>query len=111
MQLEPIKPTLKPPGTERLKLKCYTLHLTFAFKFNLRRYIMAMLDSFLDDNMLIIVCEWAGGRALHSSTVRLNVSALCGIGVAFMGCLGGVQGVLGGIRGCLGCILSKNGSG
>ena len=30
------------------------------------------------------------GRGLHSSTFRLNVSTLCGIGGAFRGCLGGV---------------------
>jgi len=28
------------------------------------------------------------GRGLHSSTFRLNVSTLCGIGGAFRGCLG-----------------------
>ena len=38
MQVDPIKPTLKPPGTERLNLKCDILLLNFAFKFNLRRY-------------------------------------------------------------------------
>ena len=31
-----------------------------------------------------------GGRRLHSSTFRLNVSAFDGIGGAFRGCLGGV---------------------
>jgi len=36
------------------------------------------------------------GRGLHSSTIRLNVSALCGIGGARRGCLGGVY------RGCQG---------
>ena len=30
------------------------------------------------------------GRGLHSPTVRLNVSALCGIGGAFRVCFGGV---------------------
>jgi hypothetical protein len=36
-----MKPTLKAPGTERLKLT-YDLSLSnFAFKFNLRRYITA----------------------------------------------------------------------
>jgi hypothetical protein len=45
-----------------------------------------------------------GGRGLHSSTFRLNVSALCGIGGAFRGCLGVVYGVSGGIGGRLGCI-------
>jgi len=47
------------------------------------------------------------GRGLHPSTFRLNVSALCGIGGAFMGGIGGVQWVLWGIRGCLGCILCQ----
>jgi len=32
----------------------------------------------------------AAGRGLHSSTVRLNVSAFCGTGGALRGCLGGV---------------------
>jgi hypothetical protein len=31
-----------------------------------------------------------GGRGLHSSTFRLNVSAFCGIGGTFRGCLGSV---------------------
>jgi hypothetical protein len=39
--------------------------------------------------------RWRGGRGLHSSTFRLNVSALCGIGGALGGCVGGVYGVLG----------------
>ena len=38
MQVDSIKPKLKPPGSERLKLECDTLLSTFAFKFNLRRY-------------------------------------------------------------------------
>jgi hypothetical protein len=38
MQVDPIKPTLKAPGTKRLKLKYYSLPSSFAFKFNLRRY-------------------------------------------------------------------------
>jgi len=36
-------------------------------------------------SMIIPLC-----RGLHSSTVRLNVSAFCGIGGANRGCLGGV---------------------
>ena len=39
MQVDPIKPKLKPPGTERLKLQCDDPLLHFAFNFNLRRYI------------------------------------------------------------------------
>ena len=38
MQLDPIKPTLKVPGTKRLKLLYDKLVSSFAFKFDLRRY-------------------------------------------------------------------------
>ena len=38
MQVDPIKPTLKAPGTERLKRKCDEPPSNFAFNFNLRRY-------------------------------------------------------------------------
>ena len=37
MQVDPTRPKLKPPGIKLLKLKCDTLPLNFAFKFNLRR--------------------------------------------------------------------------
>jgi len=37
-QVDPIKPTLKPRGTDRLKLKYDVPLLNFAFKSNLRRY-------------------------------------------------------------------------
>ena len=39
VQVESMKPKLKPPGTQRLKLKWETLLSKYAFKFNLRRYI------------------------------------------------------------------------
>jgi hypothetical protein len=38
VQVDPIKPTLKAPGTKRLKLKFEKVLSNFAFKFNLRRY-------------------------------------------------------------------------
>jgi hypothetical protein len=38
VQVDPIKPKLKPPGTKQLKLKIDILLSTYAFKFNLRRY-------------------------------------------------------------------------
>jgi hypothetical protein len=41
VQLDPIKPNLKPPGTKRLKLNHMNLLSSFAFNFNLRRYILA----------------------------------------------------------------------
>ena len=39
MQVDPIKPVLKPPKTKRLKVKVDEPLSSFAFKFNLRRYI------------------------------------------------------------------------
>ena len=39
VQVAPIKPTPKAPGTNRLKLNPDELLLKFAFKFSLRRYI------------------------------------------------------------------------
>ena len=41
VQVDPIRPTLKAPGTKRLKLKYDGPLSNFAFKFKLRRYIMA----------------------------------------------------------------------
>jgi hypothetical protein len=43
VQVDPIEPTLKPPGTKHLKLKCDILLSTFAFKFNVRRYDMELI--------------------------------------------------------------------
>jgi len=42
-----------------------------------------------------------GGRGLHSSTFRLNVSAFCGIGGALRDCLGVVLRVCSRYRGLL----------
>jgi len=41
VQVAPIKPTLKAPGTKHLKLKTKTLLSHFGFKFNLRHYNVA----------------------------------------------------------------------
>ena len=38
MQVDPVQPKLKTPGTQRLKLNRDVLLSTSAFKFNLRRY-------------------------------------------------------------------------
>jgi len=38
VQVDPIEPTLKAPGTKRLKLKYDVALSNFAFNFNLRRY-------------------------------------------------------------------------
>ena len=100
MQVDPIKPKLKPPETTHLKLKCGMLLSTFAFKFNLRRYIK---DGWQATREIRDRERRHGGRGLHSSTFRLNLSALYGIGGA-LGVVLGVsrrcQGVLRSIRGC-----------
>ena len=41
MQVDPINPKLKPPGTKHLELKCDALLSTSAFKFKLCRYKVA----------------------------------------------------------------------
>jgi len=41
VQVDRIKPMLKPPGTKLLKLNCDILLSTSAFKFKLRRYTQA----------------------------------------------------------------------
>jgi len=38
VQVDPIKPTLKPPGTKHWRLKCDELLSSLPFKFRLRRY-------------------------------------------------------------------------
>jgi len=44
VQVDPIKPTLKAPGSERLKLEHEKLLFNFAFNFNLRRYSLEQLQ-------------------------------------------------------------------
>ena len=51
MQVDPIKPKLKLPGTKRLKLKYDELPSNFAFNFSLRRYMKGQFWS----------CSLAGG--------------------------------------------------
>jgi hypothetical protein len=38
VQVDPMKPKLKPPGSKRLKLNCDDPLSRFAFKFNLRHF-------------------------------------------------------------------------
>ena len=73
MQVDPIKPTLKAPGSKRLKLDYDEPLLNFAFKFNLRRCNEACMA-----NPDIARATGGGkyliGRGLHSSTFQLNLS-------------------------------------
>jgi len=57
VQVDPIKPKLKPPGTECLKLKCDIMLSTSALKFNLRRYIMDFVAASLTKvRFWVILC-------------------------------------------------------
>jgi hypothetical protein len=85
VQVDPIKPALKAPGTKRLKLQYDEPPLNFAFKFNLHRYSLDSDDEF-DPMMSFVKARKAGktnvagtnaarggvgtgvrGRGLHSS--------------------------------------------
>ena len=59
VRVDPIKPTLKAPGIKLLKLKYDKPLSNFAFKFNLRRYILeALLDnSKVEDFALPFKCK------------------------------------------------------
>ena len=67
MQVDPIKPALKAPGTERLKLEYDELLSSSAFQLNLRRYIEG-----LESDIKFVVAGL--GRGLHSSSSQLNLS-------------------------------------
>ena len=66
MHVDPIKPTLKAPGTMRLKLKYGKLLSSFAFRFNLRRYTEGVLRFCCDE-----LQAGAYTRPLFSSTWAL----------------------------------------
>jgi hypothetical protein len=100
-----MKFVLKVPGTMGLKPHYDTLLSTVAFKFTLRRYsaedFVAQM-SFAEElrvtamgEMELAAVEIQNlyeliGRGLHSSSFRVNVSALCGSGGAFRGSFGAV---------------------
>ena len=63
VQVKPIKLSLKPPRTNRLKLKYDEPLSSFAFKINVRHYSVACYCS-----------RATAGRGLSSSTFQLNLS-------------------------------------
>jgi hypothetical protein len=73
VQVHPIKPMLKPPGTKHLRLKCDEQLSSFAFKFNSCRYTPAAPAT------SPAKCAWSTptGRGLHSFPFPLNLSLLC----------------------------------
>jgi len=85
VQLDPIKPKLKPPRTKRLKLECDELLSIFAFNFNLRRFMMgsdllyeahhaAVLPAVIRRRLAAGGRCRVVGRGLHSSASQLNLS-------------------------------------
>ena len=88
MQVDPIKPMLKAPGTNLLTLKYNERLSTFAFTFNLCHYSKLKSGSshcakqFKEASVLFIeISDFAAlssklpaGRGLHSSTSQLNLS-------------------------------------
>jgi len=76
MQVDPIKPKLKLPGTKRLKLKYDVPLSNFAFKFNLRRF--TLVEKVSPALFAIAHSPNLGGAlqagGLHSSTSHLNLS-------------------------------------
>jgi len=48
LQVDPIKPAFKAPGSRLLKLKYGKPLSIFAFRFNLRRYTLALEDAFVN---------------------------------------------------------------
>ena len=63
MHVDPMKPLLKAPVTKRLKLKCDELLSSFAFKFNLRRYIEIDADKRTMNVLDIAGAEWEARKA------------------------------------------------
>jgi len=124
VQVDPVNCMLIPPETKHLKLKCDTTAFNFASSSvsNLTCATTPWRESELEPRGAVERGRVGAGRAapgrlrekplphgrgLHSSTFRLNVSAVRGIGGALRGCLGDVQEVLPGIWGCFGCIFCQ----
>jgi hypothetical protein len=73
VQVDPIKPEFKPPGTTRLKLKCDDPLSNFAFKINLRRYTVALAapqPTMLIDDWILVQSSCADTAELLSDVRR-----------------------------------------
>ena len=57
MQVDPIKPALKAPGTKRLELIYDGPLSNFAFKFNLRRYTECLSSDWTYINKFLVTCS------------------------------------------------------
>ena len=83
VQVEPMKPMSKAPGTKLLKLKCEKLLSIFGFKFNLRRYTWAAptprrppanrTGRGRSTRRPRCSKSWAGGSWLFTASIQLDV--------------------------------------
>jgi len=60
-----MEPTLKAPRTKRLKLQCEILVPSFAFKFNLRRY-MKVVEGFLSSVDRVVTMAHVATAVQHA---------------------------------------------
>jgi hypothetical protein len=76
VHVDPITPKLKPPGTKRSKLNCDELLSSFAFKFDLRRFIADACARAGDYPRAAQAVDWmrrqAGGLFRTSTRPTLN---------------------------------------
>ena len=71
MQVDPIKPMLKPPGTKCLKLKYDEVLSNFAFKSNLHRYTLAGFATAAEEDEAVL--EQGGMAARMEMCVRYRL--------------------------------------
>ena len=75
MQVDPIKPKFKAPGTKQLKISNDGPLSNVAFNFNLHRYNTEVALEPAGGAQLAV--DVTPGRGLHSSTSVLNLSRFC----------------------------------
>jgi len=75
LQIDPIKPKLKAPGTKLLKLKWDGTLLKFAFKLNLRRYILDPdCEEVIAPHPRTVPAPAAQGRAVQVDPLKPNLN-------------------------------------
>ena len=80
VRVDPMKPMLKGPGAERLKVKCDKLLSTSAFEFNLRRFNVAheiSPDFWREFRTVCVEANPAGGKMRTSTRPTLNRRRRC----------------------------------
>ena len=80
MQVDPMKPTLRPPGIERLKRNCDILLSTSAFKVKLRRYTKG------GKSLPTIILPHGGPHASCAAGFVSTVAYLASLGYAVVYC-------------------------